>query len=454
MNKRGVIASVLALVAAGIPAGAAVGGPAVKVEDLTLRAYMDAPTPGTNKIHRKESYSKVLWYNEDTEEYYSSASPYSSPEKFVKLFTFENLDGYPSLNYTTAYLPNGDVLFVYDSQFGGETYSDEEIAAPYSIAIDNKHRRNPIIAVASEGYKLHIIDFGDRLKPTGWLQNIGQHYSFRHKAFYFAEYTRANLRSCNGWKVSGDLRNPDNWSVRASRLIDFPYKVGTKHFHIAQEDPYTGVVYFSTGDRNAGLYASADGTDFVQLDKNDRAKWRMLNAVFTKDYVWWASDDWVDNHRFWQCSRDASGVIDPESLNLIYKFPYFKVDSRATYGNIYFSKYDVIVFLDRWDGGNPEVGLLPVYMYDIKKGEIKKLTDIVRREGLAGTSMWGFRCRTMEMYPTGSTAVVSFDSFHPNELPFGRPSPDSPAPKNLVLSLTRDASGNYHLDITPLGEGR
>lgn len=411
--------------------------------NLTLRAYMDAPYDGQSV----ESYSKVLWYNENTEEYFVSDSPYGTPEK---LFTFVPQDGYPSRNYTTAFLPNGDVLFIYDSQFGGEKLTEEEYSAPYSVAMDNKYRRNPIIAVASEGYKLHLIDFGDRLKPTGWLQNIGQHYSFRHKAFYFAEYTRGNLLSCNGWKVSGDFTNPDNWQVRAGRHIQFPYNTGTKHFHIAQEDPYTGVVYYSTGDRDAGLYASTNGTDFVQLDKNDRAKWRMLNAVFTKDYVWWASDDWTVNHRFWRCARGKDGVIDPETLTLIHQFSFFDVDSRATYGNIYFSKYNAIVFLDRWDGGSKHITVLPVYLYDIDSGRMIKVMDIQRREGLSENAMWGFRCRTMEMYPQGSKAVVSFDSMHPNELPFCRKPGDEKSVNNLVLNLTKDAQGNYTLSFESL----
>lgn len=413
---------------------------------LTLRAYMDAPGDGSSS----ESYSKVLWYNEETEEYFESETPYSKPHR---IFTFTQPDGIPSRYYTTAFLPGGDVLFVYDSQFAatvdGQAYTDEEAFAPYSIALDNQYRRNPIIAIAKEGYRQQVIEFGDRLKPTGWLQNIGQHWSFRHNAFYFAEYTRKNLRTCNGWKVSGDMTDPDNWQVRASRAITFPYNTGTKHFHIAQEDPYTGVVYYSTGDRNAGIYASKDGTDFIQLDKNDRAKWRMLNAVFTRDYVWWASDDWTENHRFWRCKRGEDGVIDPETLTLLYKFPYFKIDSRATYGNIYFSKYDVILFLDRWDGGGKEYNLLPVCLYDIKAEKMIKVMDIERREGLSPDAMWGFRCRTMEMYPDGDKAVVSFDSFHPNELPFCR-NADGTGPRNLIIKLTKDRKGEYHLKFKAL----
>ncbi|MBQ0024102.1 MAG: hypothetical protein KBT00_00045 [Bacteroidales bacterium] len=417
---------------------------------LTLRAYMDAPNNGD----ASESYSRVLWYDEATEEYFASDTPYSKPEK---LFTFIPQEGLPSRNYTTAFLPDGSVLFVYDSQFGGETYTDEEAFAPYSTAIDNKYRKNPIIAIANEGYRLQVIDFGDRLKPTGWLQNIGQHYSFRHKAFYFAEYTRANLRTCNGWMVKGDITDPDNWHVKARRPIDFPYKFGTKHFHIAQEDPYTGVVYFSTGDRNAGLYASIDGENFTQIDKNDRAKWRMLNAVFTKDYVWWASDDWTVNHRFWRCARGKDGVIDPSTLTLIYQFPFFTEgpDSRATYGNIYFSALDAILFLDRWDGGCKQNKVLPVYLYDIKAEKMIKVTDIPLTEGLSDNAMWGFRCRTMEMYPSGNEAVVSFDSFHPNELPFSREDAagigfDGKGPRNLKITLTKDGKGNFNVQFKGL----
>ena len=97
--------------------------PRLDVSSLTLRAYMDSPKSANE-------YSKVLWYNEETEEYYCSNSPYSSPSSFKKLFTFVPQDGYPSRNYTTAFLPNGDVLFIYDSQFGGEALTEAEYSAP------------------------------------------------------------------------------------------------------------------------------------------------------------------------------------------------------------------------------------------------------------------------------------------------------------------------------------
>lgn len=402
-------------------------------ERITLRCWGD---------------NSVLWYDEQTDVYYSSKTPYS---KLKEIFTFEKLDGMDSKFYSTFVLPSGDVLFVFDSQFEGGTYTQDQIDAPYSIAIDNLHRRNPIIAVASEGYRQHIIDFGERLKPTGWLQNCGPHYSHRYNALYFAEYTRANLRSCNGWKVSGDIMNPDNWQIKASRLIDFPYKYGTKHFHTAQEDPYTGAVYFTTGDRNAAIYASSDGENFVQLDKDDRAKWRMLNAVFTKDYMWWASDDWRSNHHFWRCARSDNGVIDPEKIEDLFFFPDFgEGDCKATYGNIYFKKYNVILFLDRWDGGYAHFNDLPVYLYDINAGRMIHLTDMHRREGFDIKSPWGFRCRAMEMHPKGNQAIVSFDSFHPNNMYMEGNENGDNLVRNVVLKLRKKSEGSYELHIKPL----
>ena len=402
-------------------------------DQLTLRAW---------------GKSSVLWYDEGSDVYYISKTPYS---KRKEAFTFEKLDGYDSKYYSTFLMPSGDVLFVFDSQFTGELYTDEEIAAPYSVELDNKYRRNPIVAVASEGYRQQIIDFGDRLKPTGWLQNIGPHWSDRYDALYFAEYTRANLRSCNGWKVSGDLADPDNWSVKASRLIYFPYNYGTKHFHSAQEDPFTGAVYYTTGDRNAAIYASADGENFAQLDKDDRAKWRMLNAVFTEDYMWWASDDWKQYHHFWRCARASDGVIDPDKIEDLFFFPDFgDGDCKATYGNIHFKKLGAILFLDRWDGGLEAYNDLPVYLYDLRKGKMIHMTDLHRREGLDIKSPWGFRCRAMEMHPSGRRAVVSFDSFHPNDILIADNVDGVNQSRNVVIRLRRTWKGGFKLTFKTL----
>lgn len=421
------IRKLLAAAAAILPCISAAAG------NLTLRAWGE---------------DSVLWYDEQTEVYYLSDTPYSAKKE---IFTFIKQDGWESRYYTTFLMPSGDVLFVFDTQFEGGTYTEQQIAAPYSVEIDNIHRRNPIVAVASEGYRQYVIDFGDRLKPTGWLQNCGPHYSYRYNALYFAEYTRANLRSCNGWKVSGDLRNPDNWQIKASRMIDFPYKVGTKHFHTAQEDPYTGAMYYTTGDRNAAIYASRDGENFSQLDKDDRAKWRMLNAVFTKDYMWWASDDWRANHHFWRCARGADGVIDPEKIEDLFLFPDFgDGDSKATYGNIYFEKFNAILFLDRWDGGLEKFNDLPVYLYDIDEGKMIHLTDVHRNAVCPTNIPWGFRCRAMEMHPKGDKAVISFDSLHPNDMMLPGNENARTAVRNVVITLRKKGPADYELTFQPL----
>lgn len=397
--------------------------------------------------YRQHNYGYVLWYDEETDEYYRSDTPYSKPEK---LFKFTQIDGYPSKYYATFILPNDDILFVFDTQFFRfiHNYTPEELTADVTIELDNKFRRNPIVAKASIRYKEQIIDFGKRLKPTGWLQNIGAHYSYRHNTFYFTEYTREHVKTCNGWSVVGDCTNPENWKIEVTRTVDHPYGTATKHFHTAQEDPYTGVVYYTTGDRNAAIYASENGFGFKQIDKDDRAKWRMLNAVITDKYMWWATDDWCANHKLWRCPKGNNGVIDTDKIEFMHQFPYHVKDTRATYGNIYFKQYNAILFLDRYDGGESGSQSLPIYLYDIDTNTIHHVAEVHRRCGVEG--MWGFRCRTMEMSPTGNKAIVSFDSMHPNDLDvLDNPGGDQMI-RNVVLVLSKDSKNNYKLDFEPL----
>lgn len=219
------------------------------------------------------------------------------------------------------------------------------------------------------------------------------------------------------------VNDPANWHVVLEKDIVFPYGKGFKHFHTAQVDPYTGLVYFSSGDDNtsSALWCSHDGgTTFTQLGEYDRKRWRMLNMAFTADYIYWASDDWGKNHALWRARRGADGALDVNSLEELENFYLMDRESvikgnpaLATYATVYMPRYNALLLLDR-DDGDGNHGAMDVRIFDLENGTCHVAAKVYPLPG--NTTTWGFRCETVTTCPQGDDIVVSFGRNYPNRM--------------------------------------
>ena len=375
------------------------------VPNMTIKAfktlnYSDKTLP---------KYSQVLWNDPVTDTYYVSKNVHS---KRSKLFVWDTTvaGGVDSSAYQAVVLPSGDVLFVYQTQFDH----------PTDDTANGSYRKNPIIYRSDMGYSASVIDFGANLKPTGWLQNVGVHYSYTYNRLYISEYTRANEEYAHIWAVDMPVTDVSNWHVILTKEIEKPYGAVFKHFHTAQEDPFTNILYFSSGDLDTSsqVWYSTDGaeTALVELDDPNAGKYRMLNIAFTEDYAYWASDQWEPGHFLWKCSRDAdTGILDIQTLTKILEFvdavptgqPHAWV---ATYATVYLPMYDALLFLDRDDHG--EHTEIPVRIYDIATGTLHTAATIADITG--GEHTFGFRNVAVLCYPKSNEVAVSYDKNTPN----------------------------------------
>jgi hypothetical protein len=202
-----------------------------------------------------------------------------------------------------------------------------------------------------------------------------------------------------------------NWHIVLEKEIPIPYQTGFKHFHSCQQDPYTGILYFSSGDNDlsSAVWYSTDGGDtLVQLDSYDAGKYRMLNMAFTKEYVYWASDQWSPNHFLWRIERDDNtGVLDVTTLTKLLTFDDERVNdvSRiATYTTVYMSAHNCLMILDRDDGGNhPKI---PVRVYDIPSGNLYTVAELLP---ITSGAMAGFRNVAVTCYTKSNEVTCSFD---------------------------------------------
>lgn len=360
-------------------------------------------------------YSQVLWNDPVEDTYYVSANLHSDR---VKVFTWDYaLAGAQSNMYQAVVLPNGDVLFVYQTQFD---HSSDDTA-------EGAYRKNPILYQAENGFTPVEIDFGDNLKPTGWLQNVGAHYSYTFNRLYISEYTRANEAYAHVWAVDLPVTDISNWHVLLEKEVEKPYGDGFKHFHTAQEDPFTNILYFSSGDEHdsSQVWYSTDGaaTALAELDDPNQEKYRMLNMAFTQEYVYWASDQWnlssttPQQHCLWKCSRDqTTGILDVENgLTKILSFDDEVPAGQshawvATYATVYFPMFNALMFLDRDDHG--EHKSIPVRIYDIDGGTLH--TAGVIEDITDGSHTFGFRNVAVLCYPKSNEVAVSYDAKTPN----------------------------------------
>lgn len=365
----------------------------------SVKAFVEAPSYFGNG----HTVAGALWQDNDTYRYRFSRTDTGLDTAY---FDYDHAaHGYAPEFYSTYVMPNGDVLFVFRTEFSGGSTTDS-------------NRRNPVLYVAAEGYKAHVIDFGSSLKPSGWLQNVGAYYSYRHKALFIAEYTRGNLPTARCWRVDEPISDPANWHVVLEHDIVKPYGTGFKHFHTAQGDAYADVLYLTSGDddTSSGIWASTDGgQSFNQLGAYNRRQWRMLNMVFTPEYIFWASDDWSDswpNHALWRARRDFRGVLDPNSLVEVYNFRDLDRQSLiygdrylrlATYSTVYLRKYNALLLLDRDDDAVHNA--IQLRVYDINEDKMHIAGEIRPTRAHA---LWGFRCETVEIYPEDDEVLVSF----------------------------------------------
>lgn len=304
-----------------------------------------------------------------------------------KLLTLD----YDPMLWKWGVMPNGDIISVYRTEYH-ETGGSEN------------YRQNPNVFLASEKWATkHTVDFGTALKPSGWLENCG-FCSMPTGEAMFGEYTRPSVLTVNCWKISGDVTDPASWTVVKQFQQSGSATAGLEHMHYVMYDFYTDTYYISTGDDDVGsqLWYSQDGGETWTLTREPSEKYcRSLNLVFTKDYIYWASDSPdPDNHYLFRCERNTSGVIDFSTLTEIMSLyvPYV-----ATYGIAYMPMLNVLVFLDHCD---TETQSMPFRLYSIDENRLYTMGTLETADGEA--RQLGFRTEYSEWYPSGNYVLCSF----------------------------------------------
>lgn len=293
--------------------------------------------------------------------------------------------------YKFGVLPNGDIIVVYRNEVRASGSSDN-------------NRKNPFVYLASEGWAVkHIVDFGTSLKPCGWLENCG-FCPMPNGDTLFCEYTRPSVETSNCWKISGDPTLHENWVVKKTFALSGEPNAGFKHCHAVNYDFYNDVYYLCTGDDDVGAqvwYSSDDGNTWTQARSASEKYCRMLNMIFTKDYIYWASDTSASGlHYLFRCARDQNGIID---YTTIAELADLYVSGVATYGTAYLQELNALVILDKCDTAKTS---MPFRVYDIASAQLHTIDTFYSSSGNA--EQIGFRTEYSEFQPSGNYVLCGF----------------------------------------------
>ena len=289
--------------------------------------------------------------------------------------------------YTILITPEDDLICVFRSEMLNN-----------GVVGRDSDRKNPIVYLHDDYANPIVVDFGSDPAPSAWLMSSGADYDYVNDFMCFSEYGRVNLSYSNVWKVSKPYADKNSWSIKKSHKTSGDPTYGFKHHHCCEIDPFTGIVYAATGDDDtaAAIYASQDNGETYNLVVGpNEMKCRLLNFIFTEDYIWWASDSHAKRHALFRASRTADGVLSESTIELVTQIPY-NSDAyfQATYITYYDARTQCLLFLDRYD--SPYAVPMQLYGYDIKKGELFK-TFLMK--SVTGDAIHiGFRCECSSFY--------------------------------------------------------
>ena len=318
--------------------------------------------------------------------------------------------------YKFAVRQNGDIIAVYRTEL-----LSAASGATYDSTLDDC-RKNPLVCLYSEGYaEWHEVDFGTSLKPTGWLENCGL-CVLPNGDIIWGEYTRMMVvYTSNLWRIEADadITSASSWEVLKSYRVaqndtDTYDETVIEHFHTVQTDPYTGTVYYATGDagNKSQIWYSTDSGDnwtqqtFVDPDTSQTVTsgeklFRLLNFNFTADKVYWSSDSGTE-HAILKADRNGINGLTSDSIRIVTEIAT-ATGRPATYGSVLYEDKKIMVLMERCDSNATQ---MLFRAYDLVTNTLKTICTI--KCAVSEAKNIGFRTLYTEFEPLDGIIKCGF----------------------------------------------
>ena len=262
------------------------------------------------------------------------------------------------------------------------------------------------------------------------------------------------MYTANLWRIEADadVTDPTNWEILKTFTVaeddETEYDESViEHFHCVQVDPYTGTVYFTTGDKGNKSqiwYSTDNGDTWTKQALNGQTSgeelFRLVTFSFTPNKVYWCSDD-PEHHVVISCDRATNG-LDSTSAQILATIPA-TTGRPATYGQVLYEDLGLIVMLDRLDSKSSQ---MPFRAYDIVDDEVKTICTVKSATG-ADVNV-GFRTEYTEFDPEDGVIKMGFgnnSNYLNRNAICGNPAKTfAENINNLSVRITMDADRNVY----------
>ncbi len=288
-------------------------------------------------------------------------------------------------------------------------------------------RENPIIYPHTNYQNPTRIDFGDNLKPYGFLTSVSIVH-FSDGSFVFGDYTNHKLIDEQNndprciWRVTKPYTDFENWKVVhrfkhvyfTSPESDEPdNEIG--HIHTVAYDFYADTLYCTTGDidRHCRVYKSKDKGITWEHVVTGGQKFRSVGLSFRKDACYYGTDSFYYQHELYKAERGDDGEVDFTNIKRVCSLePINRNGSQATYGTILLRNPNGLLFLDRAEPREDNLLDIPFYSFDDEKLYMtatfgKKLFNIEQnRNGLCNQCFTDYQPTTTDFVICGGGNVI------------------------------------------------
>lgn len=288
-------------------------------------------------------------------------------------------------------------------------------------------RENPIIYPHTNYHNPARIDFGDNLKPYGFLTSVSVVH-FSDGSFVFGDYTNHKLVDEQNndprciWRVKKPYTDASNWTI-AHRFKHVFYnspesdepdnEIG--HIHTVAYDFFADTLYCTTGDidRHCRVYKSKDKGETWSHVVTGGQKYRSVGLTFRKDACFYGTDSFYHQHELYKAERGDDGEVDFTNIKRVCSLePINRNGSQATYGTILLRNPNGLLFLDRAEPREDNLLDIPFYSFDDEKLYMtatfgKKLFNIdPNRNGLCNQCFTDYQPTTTDFVVCGGGSVI------------------------------------------------
>lgn len=295
---------------------------------------------------------------------------------------------------------------------------------------------NPIVFPAGDYANPVELDMVGN-QPISGTRNQSLDYCTDKGIFMFVERFEGG-GDTHVWKVVKPFTNTANWT----KVLTVRQGTDILHWHSVQYDPFGDCWVATSGDfgNQVRVYVSSNDGVTWDMQVQGNQKWRLLNCIFTEDYIYWVPDsgggtgDGDEAHSLYRCARDVvSKIPDFTTTEFLALFPY----GQPSYGNVYIKELNGILSLAHIDLDYvTEKNTVSIPFWSIDDNKLYILGEFPRL--IPDQGAFGFRTRGVALYPNPqeNRIVLGFNPYYANGIKIG--DNDLIDCQNIVLEVVRE----------------